>query len=94
LAKGEIPAKYTVLDVAQWLDDMSSEASRHQALATSRVYSRNAPEFRRVAATDSAYPMLYYFEVHGGEGSGIYPGFGPDLSNQPYYLVRSNRMRG
>jgi hypothetical protein len=44
--------------------------------------------------TDSPYPILYYFEVHEAGGSGIYPGFGPDLSNQPYFLVRSNRPRG
>jgi hypothetical protein len=41
--------------------------------------------------TQSPYPMLYYFEVHDAAGSGIYPGFNADLSNQPYYLVRSNR---
>ena len=44
--------------------------------------------------TDSPYPMLYYFEVHEGGASGIYPGFKADLSNQPYYLVRGNRPRG
>jgi hypothetical protein len=40
--------------------------------------------------TASPYPLQYYFEVTGSGGSGIYPGFGPDLSNQPYYLVRSS----
>src|SRR5579884_3602286 len=44
--------------------------------------------------TQSPYPMLYYFEVHEGGGSGLYPGFSPDLSNQPYFLVRSNRRQG
>ena len=44
--------------------------------------------------TDSPFPLLYYFEVHEDGGSGIYPGFNADLSNQPYYLVRSNRPRG
>jgi hypothetical protein len=43
------------------------------------------------AYTDSPYPLLYYFEVHERGGSGIYPGFTPDLSNQPYFLVRSKR---
>jgi hypothetical protein len=43
------------------------------------------------AYTDSPYPLLYYFEVHEQGGSGIYPGFAPDLSNQPYFLTRSNR---
>jgi hypothetical protein len=43
--------------------------------------------------TQSPYPLLYYFEVHEAGGSAIYPGVGKDLSNQPYYLVRSNRAR-
>jgi hypothetical protein len=41
--------------------------------------------------TESQYPLLYYFEVHEAGGSGIYPGFNKDLSNQPYFLVRSSR---
>jgi hypothetical protein len=41
--------------------------------------------------TESHYPLLYYFEVHEAGGSGIYPGFNKDVSNQPYFLVRSNR---
>jgi hypothetical protein len=41
--------------------------------------------------TASPYPLLYYFEVHQTAGSAIYPGFGPDLSGQPYFMVRSTR---
>ena len=41
--------------------------------------------------TESQYPLLYYFELHEAGGSGIYPGFSRDLSNQPYFLVRSSR---
>ena len=41
--------------------------------------------------TKSAFPLLYYFEVHEASGSAMYPGFNKDLSNQPYYLVRSTR---
>jgi hypothetical protein len=44
--------------------------------------------------TQSPYPLLYYFEVHEAGGSAIYPGFSPDLSNQPYFVVRSNRRKG
>ncbi len=44
--------------------------------------------------TQSPYPLLYYFEVHEAGGSAIFPGFNPDLSNQPYFLVRSTRRRG
>jgi hypothetical protein len=49
LAKGEMPAKYNALDVAQWLDDLSTEASRQHA-AAARTADKNTPEFRRVAA--------------------------------------------
>ena len=38
--------------------------------------------------TQSPYPIQYFFEVHEPGGSAIYPGFSPDLSNQPYILVR------
>jgi hypothetical protein len=38
--------------------------------------------------TQSPYPIQYFFEVREPGGSAIYPGFGPDLSNQPYILVR------
>jgi hypothetical protein len=40
--------------------------------------------------TRSAFPLLYYFEVHAAGGSAIYPGFDADLSNQPYFLVRGH----
>ncbi len=42
--------------------------------------------------TQSAYPLLYYFEVHETGGSAIFPGFSADLSNQPYFLARSRRV--
>ena len=41
--------------------------------------------------TESPYPLLYYFEVEEAGGSGLYPGFDKDLSNQPYFLARSTR---
>jgi hypothetical protein len=44
--------------------------------------------------TQSPFPLQYYFEVHESGGSAIFPGFAPDLSNQPYILVRSNSERG
>jgi len=42
--------------------------------------------------TRSHYPLLYYFEVHQAAGSAIFPGFSADLSNQPYFLIRSRRV--
>ena len=39
--------------------------------------------------TASPYPMQYYFELKGGRDlSWLYPGFTPQLTNQPYFVVR------
>jgi hypothetical protein len=41
------------------------------------------------AYTDSPYPLEYYFEVDPAVGdTTLYPGFEPDLANQPYFVVR------
>jgi hypothetical protein len=38
--------------------------------------------------TDSPYPLQYYFELREGpEKAWLYPGFAPDLANQPYFVV-------
>ena len=40
--------------------------------------------------TDSPYPLQYYFEFHEGPAKAcLYPGFAPDLLNQPYFVVRA-----
>jgi hypothetical protein len=40
------------------------------------------------AYTDSPYPLQYYFEVReSAEKVWLYPGFAPDLANQPYYVI-------
>src|SRR5438309_10322873 len=44
LASGTSLAKYTPLDVAQWLDDMSAAASENQARALVQASNKNAPE--------------------------------------------------
>lgn len=39
--------------------------------------------------TDSPYPLQYFFVLRDGhEQAWLYPGLGPDLSNQPYFLAR------
>jgi hypothetical protein len=38
--------------------------------------------------TDSPYPLEYYFELKRGDSAWLYPGFAPDLANQPYFVVR------
>ena len=42
------------------------------------------------AYTDSPFPLQYYFEFHGAQGAAmLYPGLGPDLAREPYFVVRS-----
>ena len=50
LASGKTLAKYTPLDVAQWLEDMSTAASENQARALVQAPDKNAPALRRVVA--------------------------------------------
>src|SRR5262249_9946264 len=39
--------------------------------------------------TDSRYPLMYFFELHSPDGEAwLYPGFGANLMNQPYFVVR------
>jgi len=41
------------------------------------------------AYTDSPYALQYYFEVRESRAKAwLYPGLGPDLTNQPYFVVR------
>ena len=40
--------------------------------------------------TDSPYPLQYYFELRQEPASvWLYPGFAPDLTDQPYFVLRS-----
>ena len=39
--------------------------------------------------TDSAYSLQYFFVLRASDGRAwLYPGFAPDLANQPYFVVR------
>jgi len=41
------------------------------------------------AYTDSPYPLQYYFELReAADKAWLYPGFGPELTNQPYFVLR------
>ncbi len=70
--------------------------------ATGRLYYRHVNQAERwqvaelqagaasipAAYTDSPYPLQYYFEFHNAPGDAwLYPGFAPDLANQPYFVV-------
>ncbi|MFP5210818.1 MAG: twin-arginine translocation signal domain-containing protein [Acidobacteriota bacterium] len=42
------------------------------------------------AYTQTEFPMEYYFTAADGKGgTGLYPGLGPELTRQPYFVVRS-----
>jgi hypothetical protein len=48
-------------------------------------YSGSIPS----AYTDSPYPLQYYFELRTRpDQAWLYPGFGPDLAQQPYFVIR------
>ncbi len=42
--------------------------------------------------TGSPYPLQYYFELRGSDGPSLFPGLDPDLTNQPYFVVRQARL--
>ena len=78
------------------VDLLYRQADQSQRWRTVEMQARDR-EYRGVVPADytqSPYPILYYFEVHSPAGSAIYPGFGPDLSNQPYFMARSSRRKG
>jgi hypothetical protein len=81
---------------AQRVNLMYRQADQSQRWRSAEMQARDREYRGEVPAgyTDLPYPMLYYFEVHGPAGSAIYPGFGPDLSNQPYFVVRNSRRKG
>jgi len=39
--------------------------------------------------TGSPFPLQYYFEGSGPDGAWLYPGLGTELTEQPYYAIRS-----
>jgi len=42
--------------------------------------------------TQSRFPLQYYFELrHGADAASLYPGFNPELTNVPYFVVRQAR---
>jgi hypothetical protein len=71
------------------------QADQSQRWRSAEMTSRDGTYRSTIPAdyTRSAFPLLYYFEVHAVGGSTIYPGFDADLSNQPYFLVRSTGAR-
>ena len=45
--------------------------------------------------TGTPYPLEYYFELSDDAGRWwLYPGLGPNLADQPYFVLRSSRDGG
>ena len=65
-----------------------NQSERYQiaeAAAQGREYHAEIP----ASYAKSIYPLQYYFELkQGPETAWLYPGFAPDLANQPYFVVR------
>lgn len=64
-----------------------NHAERYEAVEMTlreKVHSAVIP----AGYTESQYPIQYYFELrHGPDGAALYPGLGPELIQQPYFLV-------
>jgi hypothetical protein len=65
-----------------------NQAERYESVpmeAQARVFRASIP----ATYTDSQYPLQYYFEFSDApDNAWLYPGFAPDLANQPYYVLR------
>ena len=67
-----------------------NQAERYQAVEL----RRQGNDYRAAipaSYTDSVFPLQYYFELRSGSEAWLYPGFVPELTNQPYFVVRQVR---
>jgi hypothetical protein len=49
------------------------------------IYTATIPS----AYTDTQYPIQYYFELKlDATSAALHPGFGADLTRQPYFVMR------
>jgi hypothetical protein len=88
----EVSVAFNSNGVKRKVNLLYRQADQSQRWHSVEMHTRDN-EFRATIPADytqSPYPLEYYFEVHESGESTIFPGFGPDLSNQPYILVRRN----
>jgi hypothetical protein len=75
-----------------------NQAERYQIVDTTPQGREHHAEIP-ASYSKSLYPLQYYFELkegslkdgslkQGSETAWLYPGFAPDLANQPYFVVR------
>lgn len=86
------------LEIDLWLEKQPSSVLLHYRHVNQAERYQSA-EMRTVEGryratipgnyTESPYPLEYYFEVKpSAETAFLYPGFSPELTNQPYFVVR------
>lgn len=61
LLKGERSGKYTPIDVAQWIEDLSDNTVKYLEQAETRSENKNRPEYRRMAIDVSMVAGLGHF---------------------------------
>jgi hypothetical protein len=65
-----------------------NQAERYQ-MAEMRAEDQTWRATLPASYTGSSFPLQYYFELRQGPDKGwLYPGFTPDLTNEPYFVVR------
>jgi hypothetical protein len=69
-----------------------NQAERYKSLEM-RFNGANHEAAIPASYTDSVFPIQYYFELRTDQRACLYPGFNADLSNQPYFVVRSAKPR-
>ena len=73
-----------------------NQAEAYRSTSLEPVVSGEGPSRYRASIpgqyTDSPFALEYFFVLRSKEGDAwLAPGFAPDLSNQPYYVVRQER---
>ena len=65
------------------------QAENYASVAMERQGSQYVASIPAVYTT-TVFPLEYFFTIAAKDGkSGLYPGFAPELTNQPYFLVRA-----
>ncbi|HET8825329.1 MAG TPA: hypothetical protein VFM77_09380 [Terriglobales bacterium] len=67
-----------------------NQAERYQSLEM-QLEGGKAQATIPASYTDSPFPLQYYFEFRRNGRAGLYPGLGPELANQPYFVIRGQR---
>lgn len=67
-----------------------NQAERYRGIEM-RLEDGKAEAVIPASYTDSPFPIQYYFELRQNGRAWLSPGLGPELANQPYFVVRRQR---